>query len=98
MNLNKYQIFKTFSGCKIEYALEAASLHPAKVLGIEDKKGTLNFGADADFVMLNKNLDIQSTWIFGNCVFTTWFLIIIFLIINIIFKNITYSNVLFIGN
>lgn len=52
------------------YALEAASLHPAQVLGIEKKKGTLDFGADADFVILNDKLEVQSTWIAGECVFT----------------------------
>lgn len=56
-------------GCNPEYALEAASLHPAKVLGIHESKGTLKFGADADFVMLNEDFEIQSTWILGNCVY-----------------------------
>lgn len=51
------------------YALEAASLHPAKCLGIEKQKGTLNCGADADFVMLDDDLNVLSTWISGECVF-----------------------------
>lgn len=34
-------------GCSVETALEAASLHPAQLLGIEHKKGTLNYDADA---------------------------------------------------
>lgn len=55
--------------CPIVYALEAASLHPAKCLKIESRKGTLDFGADADLVMLNDDLAIQSTWIAGKCLF-----------------------------
>lgn len=55
--------------CGLEYALEAASLHPALVLGIENQKGSLNFGTDADFVMLNDDLDVLSTWIAGECVY-----------------------------
>ncbi|XP_018091976.1 N-acetylglucosamine-6-phosphate deacetylase isoform X2 [Xenopus laevis] len=39
--------FREATGCTVEEALEAASLHPAQVLGIEDHKGTLDFGADA---------------------------------------------------
>lgn len=31
----------------MESALEAASLHPAQLLGLEKRKGTLDFGADA---------------------------------------------------
>lgn len=34
-------------GCTVETALEAASLHPAQLLGIEHKKGTLDYDSDA---------------------------------------------------
>jgi len=50
-------------------ALDAATLHPAQAIGIEDTKGTLNFGADADFVFLGEDLNVWSTWIAGECVF-----------------------------
>ncbi|XP_018579723.1 N-acetylglucosamine-6-phosphate deacetylase [Anoplophora glabripennis] len=63
------KIFLQATGCTPEYALEAASLHPAKLLGIEKVKGTLDFGADADFVFLNENFDVVSTWIAGECVY-----------------------------
>lgn len=54
--------------CSLEYALEAASLHPALALG-NKTKGTLDFGADADFVMLNDQLELKSTWIAGEKVY-----------------------------
>lgn len=50
-------------------ALEAATLHPARALEIESEKGVLEFGADADFVMLDENIRVLSTWIAGNCVY-----------------------------
>lgn len=50
-------------------ALEAASLHAAKALGIENRKGTLNFGADADFIFLGEDFSVWSTWIEGKCVY-----------------------------
>ena len=57
--------------CSIIEALEAATLHPAQALGIETTKGTLNFGADADFVLVDKDtLEIHSTWIYGDCVYS----------------------------
>lgn len=55
--------------CSIVFAIEAATLHPAKCLGIEKSKGTLDFGADADFVMLTDDLIVRSTWISGNRVY-----------------------------
>lgn len=58
-----------FSDCPIVYALEAASLHPAKCLKIESQKGTLDFGADADLIILNDELTIRSTWIAGKCLY-----------------------------
>ncbi|KAG8035210.1 hypothetical protein G9C98_001700 [Cotesia typhae] len=56
--------------CSTVNALEAATLHPAQALEIHSQKGTLNFGADADFLLLNENLDLVSTWIAGECVYT----------------------------
>ena len=51
-------------------ALEAASLHPAETLGMEDSKGSLDYGADADFVILSPgDLTVCSTWISGDCVY-----------------------------
>ncbi|KAK3929894.1 N-acetylglucosamine-6-phosphate deacetylase [Frankliniella fusca] len=62
--------FKAASGCSTAEAIEAATLHPAQVLGIQKQKGTLNFGADADFVMLDpENLLVLSTFIAGECVY-----------------------------
>lgn len=59
-----------WSDCTIVEALEAATLHPALLLNIDDRKGTLDFGTDADFVILNPDgLDVLSTWIAGECVY-----------------------------
>eukprot|EP00756_Hemistasia_phaeocysticola_P006852 Hpha_TRINITY_DN14022_c0_g2::TRINITY_DN14022_c0_g2_i1::g.44154::m.44154/K01443/nagA, AMDHD2; N-acetylglucosamine-6-phosphate deacetylase len=63
----------TFTGCSFVRALEAASLHPAQMLGIEHLKGTLEPGADADFVLLThpgdrppaEALQVISTWVGG---------------------------------
>ncbi|KAK0088503.1 hypothetical protein PV325_011804 [Microctonus aethiopoides] len=62
--------FKDATGCSIVHALEAATLHPARVIGIQSRKGVLDFGADADFVMLSDDLMVLSTWIAGNCVYS----------------------------
>ncbi|XP_053995973.1 N-acetylglucosamine-6-phosphate deacetylase [Hylaeus anthracinus] len=61
--------FREATGCSVVEALEAATLHPARTLGIERIKGVLNYGADADLVMLNDNLELLSTWISGERVY-----------------------------
>ncbi|KAF7471197.1 Hypothetical predicted protein [Marmota monax] len=60
--------FLQATGCSVEAALEAASLHPAQLLGLEKSKGSLDFGADADFVVLDDNLRVQATYISGELV------------------------------
>ena len=58
------------TGCSLVEALEAATLHPAELLGISDNKGTLDFNSDADLVILDpKSLEVISTWIAGECVY-----------------------------
>ena len=60
--------FKSATGCSTAMALQAASLHPAQVLGIERHKGTLEYGADADMVLLDHELCVQATYIAGEIV------------------------------
>ena len=54
--------------CSQVEALEAATLHPAQLLGIEKSKGTLDFGSDADFVLLDPQLNVRATYIAGKLV------------------------------
>lgn len=57
--------FRQASGCSVEEALEAASLHPAQLLGISNKKGNLDYGSDADLIMLDDSLNVRATFISG---------------------------------
>ncbi|WP_068469272.1 N-acetylglucosamine-6-phosphate deacetylase [Candidatus Protochlamydia phocaeensis] len=59
------RIFFESSGCSIADALEAASLKPAQVLGIEKNKGTLQIEADADFIVLDEQLEVHACYIGG---------------------------------
>ncbi|XP_064548735.1 N-acetylglucosamine-6-phosphate deacetylase [Drosophila montana] len=61
------RIFQRATDCSRVYAIEAATLHPARCLGIERQKGTLDFDTDADFILLNDDLQVISTWIAGVC-------------------------------
>jgi len=55
----------TLVGISLDDALRAASLVPARFLGIEHHRGTLSAGARADIVALTTNLDVLTTWIAG---------------------------------
>ncbi|KAK0486935.1 carbohydrate esterase family 9 protein [Armillaria luteobubalina] len=57
--------FTRFTGCDMGHAIKCATVNPAKCLGIEDRKGTLRSGADADLVVLDKQGYVQSTWVKG---------------------------------
>ena len=57
--------FARFTGCSLGEALKCATLNPARCLGIENKKGTLRPGADADLVVLDRMGNVLSTWVGG---------------------------------
>ncbi len=56
-------------GLDLVQASKLVSHHPAQVLGLGHKKGLLEQGYDADFVVLNDHLDVSQTWINGKCFF-----------------------------
>jgi N-acetylglucosamine-6-phosphate deacetylase len=58
-----------FSGCRKEEALAAATEKPARLLGLYPRKGSLEVGADADFLLLNEALEVQAAWVAGRCVY-----------------------------
>jgi N-acetylglucosamine-6-phosphate deacetylase len=39
--------------------------NPARLLGIEFKKGALRVGADADIVLLDEGLQVTKVWVRG---------------------------------
>lgn len=40
-------------------------MHPAQVVGIEHRKGTLDYESDADLVFLDDDLNVHATFIAG---------------------------------
>ena len=54
-----------FTGCGLGEALRCATYNPAKCLGIQNKKGTMRPGADADLVVMDGEGNVVSTWVMG---------------------------------
>ncbi len=52
-------------GCSVIEAIEAATLHPAQLLGITHQKGTLDVGSDADIILLDDALRVQGAFVGG---------------------------------
>jgi N-acetylglucosamine-6-phosphate deacetylase len=52
-----------FAGLDLQQAVRAASMNPAKAVGI--KKGTIELGADADFVVLTPTGEVRATVVKG---------------------------------
>jgi N-acetylglucosamine-6-phosphate deacetylase len=46
-----------------------ASATPARIMGIDNKKGSLAKGKDADILIFDRDITIQTTIINGNIVF-----------------------------
>ena len=52
-------------GITLQDAVRMLTENPAKLLGIEFKKGALRTGADADIVLLDENLQVTNVWTRG---------------------------------
>lgn len=61
--------FQEFSGCTLAEAINTASLVPAKVLGIDDKKGTIAQGKDGDLVLIDEDFTVWKTFVNGKVVY-----------------------------
>jgi N-acetylglucosamine-6-phosphate deacetylase len=56
-------------GVPLADALTMASANPAKVIGVDHRKGTLREGMDADFVVLDDDLRVRMTVVEGEVVY-----------------------------
>ena len=58
-----------FTGCPFETAIKAVTQKTAELLGIEDRKGSIAPGKDADLVLLDRNYSVHTTIVAGKVVF-----------------------------
>ena len=48
-----------------DYAINSCTLNPARLLGIDDRKGAIRVGCDADIVVLNDDYSVEMTFVKG---------------------------------
>lgn len=61
--------FARFTGCTLAEAVETVTLHAARVLGIQDRKGAIAPGLDADLVVLDEDGGVGATVVEGEIVY-----------------------------
>ena len=61
--------FLEFTGCSLPEAVRCAALNPARLLGIDDRKGSLAVGKDADLVIFDADLTVHYTVLGGKVVY-----------------------------
>ena len=52
----------------LEDAVRMASETPARIMGVYDRKGSLQRGKDADLMVLDKDLNVRAVWAMGKLV------------------------------
>jgi len=54
-----------WSGWSLQDVLPLATTNPARLLGLEKRKGTIQAGADADILLLDHKLNVKDVWFAG---------------------------------
>jgi len=58
-----------FTGISLPEAVKMAGLNPAKMIKVDNKKGRIKTGYDADLVLFDKNFQCRATIVGGRAVF-----------------------------
>lgn len=61
-----------FVDLSMQDAIKMATVNPAKVIGVDDRKGSLTRGKDADIVVLDEGLSVIMTLVEGRVVYENW--------------------------
>ncbi|XP_042891345.1 N-acetylglucosamine-6-phosphate deacetylase-like isoform X2 [Penaeus japonicus] len=67
------RVFISDAGVSVVEGIEAATLHPAQLMGIAHQKGSLDYDSDADFLFVSDKgpLKVLNTFIAGECVYSS---------------------------
>jgi N-acetylglucosamine-6-phosphate deacetylase len=58
------------AGVSLEEAVRMISKTPARIMGIDDRKGTLTIGKDADVLVFDQEINIQHTIVGGKIIYS----------------------------
>jgi N-acetylglucosamine-6-phosphate deacetylase len=57
------------TGCPLEEAIKTVTQRPAQLLGIDDRKGSIETGKDADLILLDRDCSVRATIVSGETVY-----------------------------
>ena len=70
VGLNKIAArFKSFTECSLKEAVDSVTKNPAELLGIYERKGSIDIDKDADLVLMNDEFDVETTLVKGKIVY-----------------------------
>ena len=58
-------------GLSLSEAIKMASLNPARLIGVADRKGSIEVGKDADLIIIDDQVNVYATMARGNWVYET---------------------------
>lgn len=61
--------YMTLAGASLPEAVQVVTLSPARLMRIDDRKGSIAAGKDADIVLFDRNVDVSLTMIGGRVVY-----------------------------
>ena len=61
--------FISFTNCPLENAIRMATQNPARLLGLENKKGSITVGKDADLILIDNEFSVYTTIVNGKIIF-----------------------------
>ena len=67
--LNIVRNFSDFTGAGFKEAIDTVTANPAQILGIGNRKGSIQNGKDADIVLIDPSFEVRYTIIAGKTVY-----------------------------
>ena len=58
--------FKEYTSAPLNEIIKLVSLNPARVIGIEQEKGSIEIGKDADIVVFDDEIEVKMVFVEGN--------------------------------
>jgi len=68
--LDAIKNMKEYCNCSLNELSLMSSTNPAKLLGIDDNKGSIEIGKDADLILVDKDLNLIKTFVLGKEVYS----------------------------